>query len=318
MKTGFVFPGQGSQHVGMGVAARAQWPQIDAVLARIERLTGHDLVTYMTNGPEEALTETVRAQLAVFGLSTALQQLLLEHGIHPSVVTGHSLGEYSALVCGGWLDLEPAALAVARRAEAMAECCQARPGTMTALLGADRGLLRAVLDEFGGSVAVANDNAPGQVVVSGPIDDVRTVERVVAEARIGSAVRLPVAGAFHSPLMQPAQDRIAEIIERLPLQPGHTPLLSSVTGDLVTDIEAYRAQLAGQMTAPVRWVDVTSRLLATADELIEVGTGTVLRGLIRKLDRRRAVRSCRDAADLHELGLPEPTPAHSARGSRVA
>lgn len=313
MDTGFVFPGQGSQHVGMGAAARGEWPEIDAVFTQIESLTGLDLVGVMTEGPAETLRDTMNAQLAVFGLSTALQTLLRRHGHQPSVVAGHSLGEFSALVCGGWLDIEPAVLAVARRSEAMAECCASSPGAMSALLGVDRDLVAGLLADLGGTVSVANDNAPGQLVVSGPCEDVAEVERAVAAARIGSVIALPVGGAFHSPQMLPAQHRLAPVIEELPLHIGHTPLISSVTGDAVTDVEAYRAELLGQITGPVRWTEVTRRLLAETDDLVEVGPGTVLRGLVRKVDRKRVTRPCRDAADLYDLGL-EP----AAQADRVA
>lgn len=300
MRTAFVFPGQGSQHVGMGAQARAQWPQIRRLFTEIETLTGCDLLKVMDAGPESALTDTVHSQLAVFGLSTALQQVLQAHGYRPQVVAGHSLGEFSALVCGGWLDFESAVVTVAQRALAMSHACASTPGAMLAILGVS---LEGVSSSIPEGIYVANDNAPGQVVVSGAVPAIEAFERSLADAPVGRIVRLPVAGAFHSPLMQSAQDQLAPLIEGLPLRIGEIPLVSSATGQFVTDVDAYRQILLGQMTAPVSWVDVTRRLLSEVDDFVEIGPGSVLRGLIRKCDRTRVVRSCRDAPDLREMGL---------------
>jgi [acyl-carrier-protein] S-malonyltransferase len=304
IKRAFVFPGQGSQHVGMGADAIDEWPQVERVLRQVETLSGHRIVAAMQRGSEDQLRDTVMAQLAVFGLSIALWQLLADGGIRPAVVAGHSLGEYSALVAGGWLDAEAAAVAVAHRAEAMGRCCRKNPGAMAAVVGVNHEAMCSLLEDIAGTVVVANANAPRQAVVSGDADAIEAMQHVVTEAGLGSVVPLPVAGAFHSSLMQDAQDELAEVIAELPLQLGHTPLISSITGEFVTDVETYRTELSGQITGPVRWVDTVDRLLQLPlDGVVEVGPGTVLRGLIRKVDRRQEVQRCAGPADLYALGL---------------
>lgn len=300
----FVFPGQGSQYVGMGADALADWPRVGRVLRRVEELTGHRIVDAMLRGPEERLRDTTLAQLSIFGLSTALCEILAGCGARPSVVAGHSLGEFSALVAGGWLDADAAAVTVARRAEAMAQCCRQHRGAMLVVLGVDAEVLNRLLAQIEGTVVLANANTPRQVVVSGDTAAVAALGLAIAEAGVGATVPLAVAGAFHSPLMAEAENELAPVIADLPLRRGHTPLISSVTGEFVTDVEEYRAALAGQITAPVRWINVTRLLLAQpVDTLIEVGPGTVLGGLIRKVDRHRPVHSCRSAAELRALGL---------------
>src|SRR5262249_36116126 len=156
--------------------------------------------------------------------------ILADGGIRPVVVAGHSLGEYSALVAGGWLDADAAAVAVARRAEAMARCCRQNSGAMVAVIGIERAAICRMVGDIDGTVVLANINAPRQAVISGDVNAVEALRRTIPEAGIGSVIPLPVAGAFHSPLMRDARNELTEVIEGLPLQRGHTPLISSVTG----------------------------------------------------------------------------------------
>ncbi len=301
----FVFPGQGSQYVGMGADLRTASPLLERVLRRAERLTGQDVAAAMLHGPEERLTDTVATQLSVFAVSVALTEIVVERGISPVAVAGHSLGEYTALVAGGWLDLDDALAVVARRAEAMRACCARTGGAMTAVLGLAPEELERIAARAPGGAVVANANSPRQSVLSGPAEAVR---ELAAEALTGGAsaiIPLTVDGAFHSPLMAEAQQRLAPLVAELPLRRGEVPLISSISGEPVTDPEAYRALLARQITSAVRWSRAMERLRALpADGFLEIGPGKVLRGLFRHLDRRIAVTGCGSLADC--LALPAP------------
>jgi [acyl-carrier-protein] S-malonyltransferase len=290
----FVFPGQGSQQEGMGSDLLADDPGYRSLIAEANRLAGTD-VTRSPN-PEQG-PSTVATQLSVFALSVSLGRRLVDGGLVPRTVAGHSLGEFSALVVGGWLDIEAGLELVAERAAAMQRCCDASDGAMVALLRAGDDDLAALL--HGTEAVVANLNSPRQTVVSGPPADIAEVARRAAGSEI-RALELPVAGAFHSPLMAGAEDTLREAILRLPLSHGTIPLISSVTGRPVDDLDRYRADLAGQITAPVRWLDVMRAIDElgphVAGRVVEVGPGAVLRGLFRHVDRRWPVELCGDLA----------------------
>lgn len=302
MNLALVFPGQGSQYVGMGTDMRAETPLLDRILHRAEELTGQDVATAMFTGPKERLTDTVAAQLSVFALSIALADLLARRGLRPAAVAGHSLGEYSALVAGGWLDLDDALTAVARRAAAMRDCCAETEGTMTAVLGLPPQVVADVVAGVGGDAVIANANSPRQTVVSGTKEAVREAGFTALQRGARAIVPLDVDGAFHSPLMAVAERRLGPVIAELPLRRGDVPLISSVNGDLVTDPEAYRALLTRQITSTVDWTGVMNRLTALPVEgCIEVGPGKVLRGLFRHVDRRAPITCCGSYADVRSL-----------------
>jgi [acyl-carrier-protein] S-malonyltransferase len=177
---------------------------------------------------------------------------------------------------------------------------------MAAVIGTDPAALFPRFDQAGGTGVVANANVPRQTVISGDAEAVAAVKRAVADGALGSAVSLSAGGAFHSPLMQEAQEELADVVARLPLRSGHTPMISSMTGDFVTNPEAYRKSLVTQITAPVRWADVTRLLLQQPlDGLVEVGPGSVLSGLVRRVERRQAVQRCGIAAELLALEVGE-------------
>ncbi|MET8630113.1 ACP S-malonyltransferase [Kitasatospora sp. NPDC004669] len=298
----FLFPGQGSQHVGMGADLYERSPFFGQVLRRAGAMVGQDIEEAVLVGPAERLTETVPTQLSVLALSCALTAELDLLGLAPAVVAGHSLGEYSALVAGGWLDLDDALVVVANRAAEMADCCVATPGAMAAVLGMDPATVRTAAAEMSGTVVVANANSPRQSVVSGESGAVRLLSGVLLERGAKAVIPLEVHGAFHSPLMAQAEHRLAPLIADLPLHAGHTPLISSMTGRLVTDLDSYRRLLARQIAAPVEWVGVMETLRAEAvDTCIEVGPGTVLRGLLRQFDRKAVSASCAGWGDAMAL-----------------
>jgi [acyl-carrier-protein] S-malonyltransferase len=298
----FLFPGQGSQHIGMGVDLIAADSPLTRLLRRVEQLTGHRLEDAMLLGPEERLNETVTTQLSVFVLSVALAEALAERGVRPSLVAGHSLGEFSALVVGGWLDVDAAIVAVAARAEAMTACCSEIPGAMSAVIGVPAETIDVLAARLGVAAAIANYNSPRQSVIAGEREAVEALGRATLAAGAAAVIPLSVAGAFHSPLMTPAKITFAPVVASIPLRLGEVPLISSVTGATVTDLDAYRIMLAEQITAPVRWNAVMGVLRdAGVLALTEVGPGRALRGLFRHVDRSLRVRSCDGLAACEEL-----------------
>jgi [acyl-carrier-protein] S-malonyltransferase len=289
----FLFPGQGSQEVGMGADLLGHSPRLRGLITRAEELTGRDLAGPMLTGPQARLNDTVAAQLAIFALSLSLAELLTARGIHPAVVAGHSLGEYAALVSAGWLDIDDALGAVAERALAMAACCAAHDGAMAAILGLAPETIEQLCRDDPGIVVLANRNGPNQSVISGEPGSVgRVADAAIAHGAL-RAIGLPVTGAFHSPLMLEAEQRLAPVIARLRLRAGGPALVSSITGEVVDDVEDYRRALAGQITGPVIWDRATTTIRERGvDVFVEVGAGHTLAGLLRRVDRRIVSRSC--------------------------
>lgn len=283
--TTFLFPGQGSQYPGMarelaglGTAARDHLPEA-------EEVTGLPLRELMTRGDAASTAAPRVAQLLVFVLSCALLAELRERGREPQAVAGHSLGEYTALVASGMLDWHRALDLVAARSRAMAEAAEVLPGTMAAIVGlpleaVEELCRRASLQ--GTVIVVANRNSARQTVVSG---EARAVTEVANTAKAAGALRarvLPVGGAYHSPLMGPAEEGMRPLLTAVTLRPPNIPIVSSITGHFIGDVEAYRARLLGQVTAAVRWHDAVNCLRAHgARAFVEVGPGRVLSGLTR-------------------------------------
>jgi [acyl-carrier-protein] S-malonyltransferase len=301
----FVFPGQGSQYPGMGRELARCGPAALARVPAAERLTGLPLGELMNRADARTIADPQIAQLVVFVWSGVLHRQLDEDGHRPAVVAGHSLGEYSALVACGSLDWEDGLSLVAARGRAMADAARRRPGAMAAVVGLPVGevgeLCRAATAATtGADVAVlANLNSPRQAVVSGTED---AVVRVVESARAAGALRakrLPVGGAYHSPLMAPAEQALAPLLRAAPLRPPRTPLVSSLTGKAVACIETYRGELLRQITRPVRWQDTVASLTGFGVRtFVEVGPGRVLTGLNREMARRGRHLSVDEARQL--------------------
>jgi [acyl-carrier-protein] S-malonyltransferase len=297
----FVFPGQGSQHVGMGADLTALRSFLRLV-RRAEELTGRDIARAMLVGPRERLEDTVTTQLAVLIHSVTLAELLRLEGIRPAVVAGHSLGEFSALVAGGWLDVDDALDAVARRAEAMAACCEAADGTMSAVIGLSPDELERVRVSTRSDAVIANRNSPKQSVVAGAPHAVEQLGAAALRCGATAVIPLRVSGAFHSPLMVGAQQAFASVVSDLPLRAGEVPLVSSVTGELVVNVQTYRRRLSEQIASPVRWDRaITTLRTVWSPSFIEVGPGKALRGLLRHVDRSIAVAAIDSATAVGEL-----------------
>jgi [acyl-carrier-protein] S-malonyltransferase len=292
MATAFLFPGQGSQSVGMGYALFEQHP---AARARFEAANEHldvDLLTLMfgldssMSDPAERLKQTAITQPALYTHSLAAMAVLEENGLRPDMAAGHSLGEYSALAAVGALSFEDGLRVVKRRGELMAEAGERRPGSMAAIMGADdadvEAACTAVTEEGEGVVQTANYNAPGQIVISG---DTEAVEKATSRIK-GRAIPLPVSGAFHSPLMEYAREGLGEVLSAVDLQEPDCPVYLNVTGKPSTDPDEIRRRLMEQLLSPVRWAQSLRHMREDgATRFVEVGAGDVLRGLVgRTLD----------------------------------
>ncbi len=289
MTTAFLFPGQGSQSVGMGYTLFEQCPEARERFEAANDLLDVDLLALMFGtdqsipDPEEALKQTEVTQPALYVHSLAAMAVLEANGIHPDMAAGHSLGEYSALAAAGALSFRDGLRLVRRRGELMAAAGEKRPGAMAAVIGADDEAITAVCEEVSaqeeGVVQPANFNAPGQVVVSGDVEAVET-----ATGRIeGRAVPLPVSGAFHSPLMDYAYDGLAEALSSVSIQAPACPVYLNVTAAPSTDPDEIREQLLAQLSSPVRWSQTLRRMDEDgATRFVEVGAGRVLQGLVRR------------------------------------
>jgi len=293
-KIAFVFPGQGAQAVGMGKDAYDASPAARAVFERADAALGFALSRIIFEGPEDALRQTANTQPALLTVSMALLELIGGR-VRPDYVAGHSLGEYSALAAAGVLSFEDAVRAVRRRGEFMEEAVPGGQGAMAAVLGADREALRALCEAVSaetGLVVLANVNCPGQIVVSGTAEGVRAVAERGKEAGAKRVIPLEVSGPFHSPLMQPAADRLEQVLAELELRDAEVPVIANVTAEPVSSADEIRALLKRQVVAPVLWEDTVTRLIGLGvDTFVEIGSGSVLTGLIKKTDKSAAVHT---------------------------
>ncbi|MDX1447979.1 MAG: ACP S-malonyltransferase [Acidimicrobiia bacterium] len=279
-----LFPGQGSQFVGMGADLFEARP--DLLGSRADDILGWSLRSICLDGPEEELTRTEHAQPALFALAYALWeevQARLPHA--PSAAAGHSLGEYTALCAAGMISYDEALRVVAERGRAMADAADREPSGMAALLGADVELAERVVDantRAGGRLTVANDTAPGQVVVAGGLDDLDWLDEHGRDLGVRRAVRLKVAGAFHSPFMQPAADRVAAAVEGITAGPGRFPVYANVTGTPVAP-EDVPASLAAQVVGRVRFADTLRNMAGIGiTTFVHVGPGDVTAGMAKR------------------------------------
>ena len=281
----FVFPGQGSQFPGMCRDLYDAHAEAREMCQAADRLLGFSLTTVMFDGTAEDLKQTNVTQPAVFLHSVVAQRLMTIE--KPDMVAGHSLGEFSALVACGALRFEDALLLVSARAKAMQAACEQNPGTMAAVLGLEDEKVVEICDQITNDhiVVAANFNCPGQVVISGEVDAIDAACVALKEAGARRALRLPVGGAFHSPLMQPAAEDLAAAINKTEFHKPFCPIYQNVTAQASVEPEIIRENLLKQLTAPVRWTQSVQNMIADgANEFYECGPGDVLKGLIRKID----------------------------------
>lgn len=300
---GLLFPGQGSQFVGMGQDLANMFPEARAAFEEADDTLGTNLSRLCWEGPEDELTLTVNAQPAILVHSAAAWRVLARRRPVASAAAGHSLGEFSAYHAAGSLAFADAVRTVRKRGELMFRSGTERPGTMAAVLGLDDAAAEAVCAEASGAgdgvVVAANYNAPGQIVVSGDVAAVARIEELARAAGAKRVIPLNVSGAFHSPLMAVAEAGLGEQLDSVALEEPAFPVVSNVTARAVTDPAEARDLLVRQLTSPVRWVASEQAMLAAGvAELLEIGPGNVLAGLFRRIDRNVLVRSLGTVEDL--------------------
>lgn len=281
----YVFPGQGAQFSGMGKDLYDNSAIAREMFDKANEVLGFEITKIMFEGTDEELKQTKVTQPAIFLHSTILAATLGD-AFQPDMVAGHSLGELSALVANKTLSFEDGLRLVYKRASAMQAACEAEPSTMAAILGLDDEVVEKICEEVNGVVVAANYNCPGQLVISGAVPAVEEACEKLTEAGARRAMILPVGGAFHSPLMEPAREELAAAIEATTFSNPICPVYQNVVASAVTDPTEIQANLIAQLTAPVRWTQSMHAMIADgATEVIEVGPGKVLQGLFKKVDR---------------------------------
>lgn len=299
----FMFPGQGSQFVGMGADLVEKTPSVAARFAEADAVLGRSLSSLMLAGPEEDLKATQNTQPALFTMEAALVDVLREKGIAPSYTLGHSLGEYSALYAAGVFSFEDGLRLVAKRGELMAKVGAATKGAMSAVLGLSAAAIREVLKQVTvGVVVPANENTPDQTVISGEAAAVEAAAEVLKAAGAKRVLPLPVSGAFHSPLMKPAADEFRVYLDTVHFADARCPVITNVTAAPETSGAVLKGLLYDQLLNPVRWVDSIACLngIGTFDAF-EIGPGAVLKGLVKKCAPDMNVVSCGTADNVYSV-----------------
>jgi len=285
MSTAYVFPGQGAQFPGMGKDLYENNAEAKALFDKADEVLGFSLSAIMFEGTAEELKETKVTQPAIFTLSVIMAKLLGED-FKPTMVAGHSLGEFSALTAVGALDFESALKLVSARAMAMQKACEMKPSTMAAILGLTDEQVENICESTSGVVVAANYNCPGQLVISGEIEAIEAACEAAKEAGARRALVLPVGGAFHSPMMEPARTELAAAIEATEFHTPLCPVVQNSVAKAVSDPAEIKQNLIDQLTAPVKWTQSVQQMIASGvTDYVECGPGKTLQGLVKKIDR---------------------------------
>ena len=284
MKTAYLFPGQGAQHVGMAKDLYDQKAEVRQLFEQANEILGFSISDIMFSGTEEELKQTKVTQPSIFLHSTALALYGVE-GFHPDMVAGHSLGEFSALVANRCLSFEDGLRLVSKRAMAMQKACEMQESTMAVVLGlADEKVVEICREFTGGTVVAANFNCPGQVAISGSVQGIEAVASHMKEAGAKRVLPLKVSGGFHSPFMEPARAELAEAVDQTTFHTPVCPVYQNCTARPTTDVEEIRKNLKAQLTAPVLWTQSVKAMVADgAEAFVELGPGSVLQGLVGRI-----------------------------------
>jgi [acyl-carrier-protein] S-malonyltransferase len=284
MKKAYIFPGQGAQFVGMGKSLYESYPEAKALFDQADKILGFNITNLMFAGTDEDLKQTKVTQPAIFLHSVILAKTLSDFA--PDMVAGHSLGEFSALVAAGAMNFEDGLRLVSQRAQAMQKACEKQPSTMAAILGLDDSKVEEICASVNDVVVAANYNCPGQLVISGSTTGIDAACAKLTEAGAKRALKLNVGGAFHSPLMEPAKVELEAAIAATKLTAPVCPVYQNVDAKPQTDPEIIKKNLIAQLTAPVRWTQIVQNMVADgAAHFVELGPGSVLQGLVKKISR---------------------------------
>lgn len=287
----YVFPGQGAQFVGMGKDLYENSAEAKDLFEKANEILGFRITDIMFDGTPEELKQTKVTQPAIF-LHSVITAIVAGENFKPNMVAGHSLGEFSALVSAGALSFEDGLKLVYTRALAMQKACEIKPSTMAAILSLEDEVVENALKDIDGIVVPANYNCPGQLVISGEIDSINKACEVLTELGARRALVLPVGGAFHSPLMEPAKEELKAAIEKAVISEPICPIYQNVTAKPEKNSTVIKENLINQLTAPVRWTQTMQNMIADGtEEVIECGPGKVLQGLFKKIDRKFPVSS---------------------------
>lgn len=287
----YIFPGQGAQFTGMGLDLYEKSPLAQELFEQANEILRFSITDIMFEGSAEDLKQTKVTQPAIFLHSVILAKTLGDN-FAPDMVAGHSLGEFSALVANGTLAFEDGLKLVSQRALAMQKACELTPSTMAAVLGLEDKIVEEICAKTEGIVVAANYNCPGQLVISGEINAINRACEAMKEAGAKRALVLPVGGAFHSPLMEPAREQLAAAIENTPFSKPNCPIYQNVTAKGVSQQDEIKSNLILQLTAPVRWTQSVQNMIADGATLFtEVGPGNVLQGLVKKINREAQTKA---------------------------
>jgi len=287
----FVFPGQGAQFVGMGKDLYDHSPLAKELFEKANEILGFRITDLMFHGTDEDLKQTKVTQPAIF-LHSVILAKVMGADFKPDFVAGHSLGEFSALVANKTLSFEDGLKLVSQRALAMQEACEVEPSTMAAIIGLEDEVVINICKEIDEIVVPANFNCPGQLVISGSFKGIEIACEKLLEAGAKRALPLNVGGAFHSPLMEPAAVKLAAAIENTTFKQGICPIYQNVSGEALSDVTVIKENLVKQLTSPVKWTQIMKNMIADGmAELTEVGPGSVLQGLLKKVDRSIPTKS---------------------------
>ena len=287
----YIFPGQGAQFSGMGLDLYENSPTAQQLFEKANNILGFSITDIMFEGSAEDLKQTKVTQPAIF-LHSVILAKTLGKTFKPDMVAGHSLGEFSALVAAGALTFEDGLNLVSQRAQAMQKACEIKPSTMAAVLGLEDDVVEKICEDTEGVVVAANYNCPGQLVISGEVEAINRACEAMKEAGARRALVLPVGGAFHSPMMEPAREELAAAIENTTFSKPNCPIYQNVTASAITDEDEIKANLISQLTAPVRWTQSVQQMIEDgAKHFTEVGPGKVLQGLVRKINREAETAS---------------------------
>ena len=302
MKTAFVFPGQGSQKVGMLKDLYEAYPIVRERFAQADEALGYSISQLCFEGPDTELVKTANTQPAILTASVACYEILKEKGFTPDIVGGHSLGEYSALVAAGVLDFKDAVYVVHKRGEYMQEAVPLGEGAMAAILALPREDVVRICGEVNdtvGSVQAVNFNCPGQIVIAGATKAVEVAAEKMKEAGAKRAVMLPVSAPFHSRLMEPAAKRLQEELDKIEVKNAQIPVVANITGEILTDGATIKAALVKQAAAPVLWEDCVATMINFGvTRFVEVGPGKVLTGFTKKINKAMELANVEDESSL--------------------